>query len=34
MVIEKHEFEAIMKSKHTILDKATFLEKGIRIPHP
>jgi len=34
--MEQHEVEAevIAKRKHTILDRVTLLEKGIKIPDP
>jgi hypothetical protein len=33
MEIEKHELETITKKRHEIMDKATLLEKGIKIPN-
>jgi hypothetical protein len=34
MEIEQHEVESIVNKRRTILDRATFLEKGIKIPNP
>jgi hypothetical protein len=31
MEMEHHEMEAIVKRRHEILDRATLLEKGIKI---
>jgi hypothetical protein len=31
--MERCEYEVIVKRKHTILDRATLLEKGIKIPN-
>jgi hypothetical protein len=33
METEQHEAEAIAKRRRAILDKATLLEKGIKIPN-
>jgi hypothetical protein len=34
MEMEKCEVEAVAKKRHAILDKATLLEKHIKIPEP
>ncbi len=34
MEMEQHEVEAVVKRRHTILDKVTILEKGIKILDP
>jgi hypothetical protein len=33
MEMERHELEVIAKKRRTILDIATFMEKGIKIPN-
>ncbi len=33
MEMERHESETIVKKRRTILDKATLLDKGIKIPN-
>jgi hypothetical protein len=33
MEMERHESKVVAKKKHTILDRATLLEKGIKIPN-
>jgi hypothetical protein len=33
MEMERRESEALANRRHAILDKATFLEKGIKIPN-
>jgi len=32
--MEQHEVESIVNKRRTILNRATFLEKGIKIPNP
>jgi hypothetical protein len=34
MEVEEHEVEVVAKKKHAILDRATLLEKCIKIPDP
>jgi hypothetical protein len=34
MEMEQHEVEIVIKKKRAILDKATLMEKGIKIPNP
>jgi hypothetical protein len=34
MEIERRELKTIVKKRHAILDKATLLKKGIKIPNP
>jgi hypothetical protein len=34
MEIERHESKVVVKRRHAILDRATLLEKGIKIPNP
>jgi ribosomal protein L32E len=34
MEMERRESKVVMKRKHAILDKATLLEKGIKISNP
>jgi hypothetical protein len=34
MEMEQREVEVVIKKKRAILDKATLLEKGIKIPNP
>jgi hypothetical protein len=34
MEIKMCELDAATKRRHTIMDRVTFLEKGIRIPDP
>jgi hypothetical protein len=33
MEMERHELEVVAKKRCTILDRATFLENGIKIPN-
>jgi hypothetical protein len=33
MEMEQHEAKVVAKRRHTILDKVTLLEKGIKIPN-
>jgi hypothetical protein len=34
MEMERHESKVVAKTRCTILDRATLLEKGIKIPNP